>query len=80
MTRQIFRVNIFYQKISYYGKMNEILSDIFGAKYSRMADIETNTIVVLLLYFRKMNNRPFSKFQEMEPSLRIQIELYFIQS
>lgn len=62
MMREIFRVNIFIGRF-HIGEMNEILPDEFS-KYSKKFQNDghiSNTIVLLLLYFRKMNNRGFSK-------------------
>ena len=65
MTREIFRVNVFIGRF-HIGKMNEILPDEFSTEvFQKIPEwrtyIGSNTIVLLLLYFRKMNNRGFSK-------------------
>lgn len=68
MTSEIFRVNVLIQRF-HIGKMNEILSDNFGAKYSRNSRtcrIKYDCAFIIIFYVRKMNNS-FS---------RIQIELF----
>ena len=65
MTSEIFRVNVLIRRF-HIGKMNEILSDNFGAKYSRNSRtcrIKYDCAFIIIFYVRKMNNSFSTKFK-----------------